>query len=108
MVLQEVITADVVHFDTKKRFDRVVSIEMFEHMKNYQVHSEGLFSRVGLCRAFRLPSFVRSHIPVVSCIAILSEPGTSAGSIAQHRIVDETRGAPVRPHLHPQEPGLPL
>ncbi|CAL5229419.1 g12740 [Coccomyxa viridis] len=32
----EVITADVVHFDTKQRFDRVVSIEMFEHMKNYQ------------------------------------------------------------------------
>ena len=37
LVLQEVITADVVTFDTKQRFDRVVSIEMFEHMKNYQV-----------------------------------------------------------------------
>ena len=35
--MQEVITADVVHFDTQQRFDRVVSIEMFEHMKNYQV-----------------------------------------------------------------------
>ncbi|EIE20597.1 methyltransferase type 11 [Coccomyxa subellipsoidea C-169] len=31
-----VITADVVEFDTKQKFDRVVSIEMFEHMKNYQ------------------------------------------------------------------------
>ena len=32
-----VMTADVVHFTTdKKRFDRVVSVEMFEHMKNYQ------------------------------------------------------------------------
>jgi cyclopropane fatty-acyl-phospholipid synthase-like methyltransferase len=34
--LQSVITADVVDFDTKQHFDRVVSIEMFEHMKNYQ------------------------------------------------------------------------
>ena len=40
VMLQEVITADVVHFDTKQRFDRVVSIEMFEHMKNYQVRCE--------------------------------------------------------------------
>ncbi|CAL8464900.1 g4435 [Coccomyxa elongata] len=31
-----VITEDVVKFDTKQKFDRVVSIEMFEHMKNYQ------------------------------------------------------------------------
>ena len=31
------ITADVVHFEaTKLAFDRVVSVEMFEHMKNYQ------------------------------------------------------------------------
>ena len=35
--MQEVITADVVQFNTQQRFDRVVSIEMFEHMKNYQV-----------------------------------------------------------------------
>jgi len=31
----EVITADMNRFDTERRFDRVVSIEMFEHMKNY-------------------------------------------------------------------------
>ena len=31
-----VITEDVVVFQTAERFDRVVSIEMFEHMKNYQ------------------------------------------------------------------------
>ena len=31
------ITADVVHFEAAKlAFDRVVSVEMFEHMKNYQ------------------------------------------------------------------------
>ena len=31
----EAITADVAKFDTPRRFDRVLSIEMFEHMKNY-------------------------------------------------------------------------
>ena len=32
----EVITADVNHFSTDRRFDRVFSIEMFEHLKNYE------------------------------------------------------------------------
>ncbi len=32
-----VITADMNTFDTPERFDRVVSIEMFEHMRNYRV-----------------------------------------------------------------------
>ena len=32
----EVITADVNTLDLSKKFDRVVSIEMFEHMRNYQ------------------------------------------------------------------------
>jgi cyclopropane-fatty-acyl-phospholipid synthase len=32
----EVITCDVCDFDTEQRFDRVVSVEMFEHMRNYQ------------------------------------------------------------------------
>jgi cyclopropane-fatty-acyl-phospholipid synthase len=32
-----VITADMNHFDTAERFDRVVSVEMFEHMRNYRV-----------------------------------------------------------------------
>lgn len=31
----EVVTADMNDFDTDKRFDRVVSVEMFEHMRNY-------------------------------------------------------------------------
>ena len=38
----EVITANVRHFDTDRRFDRVVSIEMFEHLRNYEL----LFSRI--------------------------------------------------------------
>jgi cyclopropane-fatty-acyl-phospholipid synthase len=32
----ETITADVTHLQLDRRFDRVVSIEMFEHMKNYE------------------------------------------------------------------------
>jgi len=32
----EIITADMNQFDTDRRFDRVVSVEMFEHMRNYQ------------------------------------------------------------------------
>jgi cyclopropane-fatty-acyl-phospholipid synthase len=31
----EVFTVDMNDFDTDKRFDRVVSVEMFEHMRNY-------------------------------------------------------------------------
>jgi cyclopropane-fatty-acyl-phospholipid synthase len=38
----EVITADMNGFDTPERFDRVVSVEMFEHMRNYR----RLFHRV--------------------------------------------------------------
>jgi len=33
----EVITSDVNDFETDKRFDRVVSVEMFEHMRNYRL-----------------------------------------------------------------------
>ncbi len=32
----QIITCDMNQFDTPARFDRVVSVEMFEHMKNYQ------------------------------------------------------------------------
>jgi len=38
----EVVTADMNDFDTSQRFDRVVSVEMFEHMRNY----EELFRRI--------------------------------------------------------------
>ncbi len=38
----EVITADMNEFDTDRRFDRVVSVEMFEHMRNWRE----LFARV--------------------------------------------------------------
>jgi len=32
----QIITCDMNQFDTPARFDRVLSVEMFEHMKNYQ------------------------------------------------------------------------
>jgi cyclopropane-fatty-acyl-phospholipid synthase len=32
----KIITADINSFSTHKQFDRVVSVEMFEHMRNYQ------------------------------------------------------------------------
>ena len=38
-----VITCDMNDFDTEERFDRVVSVEMFEHMRNYRE----LYRRVG-------------------------------------------------------------
>ena len=39
----EVVTTDMNDFSTDRRFDRVVSVEMFEHMRNW----ERLFERVG-------------------------------------------------------------
>ena len=38
----QVITADMNHFSIDQRFDRIVSVEMFEHMRNYRE----LFERV--------------------------------------------------------------
>ncbi|MGC9335422.1 MAG: SAM-dependent methyltransferase [Anaerolineae bacterium] len=32
----QVLTADVAQYETQARFDRVLSVEMFEHMKNYE------------------------------------------------------------------------
>ena len=32
----EVVTADMNHFDPGRRFDRIVSLEMFEHIRNWQ------------------------------------------------------------------------
>jgi len=32
----EIVTADMNRFETDRRFDRVVSVEMFEHMRNYE------------------------------------------------------------------------
>jgi cyclopropane-fatty-acyl-phospholipid synthase len=37
-----IVTADMNVFETEKRFDRIVSVEMFEHMRNYQSLMERL------------------------------------------------------------------
>ena len=42
-----VVTADVTTYQTKETFDRVVSVEMFEHMKNYQVPLSGFSTYMG-------------------------------------------------------------
>jgi cyclopropane-fatty-acyl-phospholipid synthase len=38
----EIITADINGFSTEKEFDRIVSVEMFEHLRNYEL----LFERI--------------------------------------------------------------
>ncbi len=38
----EVVTCDINRFETERRFDRVVSVEMFEHLRNYAL----LFERI--------------------------------------------------------------
>lgn len=42
LVNVDIVTADMNDFATERRFDRVVSVEMFEHMRNY----EALMSRI--------------------------------------------------------------
>ncbi len=59
LVNLEVVTADAARFDTDQRFDRVVSIEMFEHMRNV----EALLARIArwLAPDGRLLVHVFSH-----------------------------------------------
>jgi len=40
----EVVTCDMNDFSTERRFDRVVSVEMFEHMRNYELLLERVAS----------------------------------------------------------------
>jgi len=55
----EVITADMRDFETSDRFDRVVSVEMFEHMRNY----EKLFEKIArfMTPEAKLFSHIFSH-----------------------------------------------
>ncbi len=46
----EVVTSDINSFETQRRFDRIVSVEMFEHMRNWRrllQESAGLLERDG-------------------------------------------------------------
>ena len=65
----EIVTADINVFDTAERYDRVVSVEMFEHMRNYALLLEKihhwtnpgatLFVHVFAHRRFAYPFEVR-------------------------------------------------
>jgi cyclopropane-fatty-acyl-phospholipid synthase len=43
----EVLTADMNEFDTDRRFDRIVSVEMIEHMRNYRLLLQKIASWLG-------------------------------------------------------------
>jgi cyclopropane-fatty-acyl-phospholipid synthase len=55
----EVITANIVDWETSKKYDRIISIEMLEHMKNYEM----LFAKLKhwLCRDGKLFAHIFCH-----------------------------------------------
>lgn len=59
----EIQTADMREFDTTRQFDRVVSVEMFEHMRNYEL----LLQRIA--GWLRLEGKLLVHIFVHRCLA---------------------------------------
>lgn len=63
-----VVTADVVEYQAKGTFDRVMSVEMFEHMKNYQV---GLWDE-GF-KAQGVHSVVEMHVVVGKGMLLISD-----------------------------------
>ena len=66
-----VVTSDINDFDPGKKFDRVVSVEMFEHLRNYQVilervaqwlHDDGrLFLHIFCHRELQYPFETEGH-----------------------------------------------
>ena len=61
----EIVTADMNEFDTERRFDRVVSVEMFEHMRNYRqlLSKVASWSRAGAMLFVHVFSHVRFAYP---------------------------------------------
>jgi hypothetical protein len=55
-----VITADMNTFQAEGFFDRVISVEMFEHMKNYQVGSHLLHAMLAISWARASPEIYQS------------------------------------------------
>jgi len=74
----EVITADMNGFDTAQRFDRVVSVEMFEHMRNY----EELMARIA--RWLKPDGRLFVHIFVHRQYAYLFEPQDETDWMARY------------------------
>jgi cyclopropane-fatty-acyl-phospholipid synthase len=73
-----VITADVAAFDTDERFDRVVSVEMLEHVRNH----EALFARVARWLSPGGCCFV--HVFAHRELAYLYETGGEEAWMARH------------------------
>ena len=74
----QVITADMNVFEAPGKFDRVVSVEMFEHMRNYEI----LLSRVGSWMQDDARLFI--HIFTHSRFAYPFEVADASDWMAQH------------------------
>ena len=74
----EVVTADMNDFDTERRFDRIVSVEMFEHMRNYGE----LLRRISSCSRPEALLFV--HVFSHSRFAYPFEVRDASDWMAQH------------------------
>jgi len=59
----KVLTHDMNQFDINKKFDRIVSVEMFEHMRNYQVLFEKLNRWLKPDGKFMMHIFCHRNIP---------------------------------------------
>jgi cyclopropane-fatty-acyl-phospholipid synthase len=59
----EVITADMNEFTTLRRFDRVVSVEMFEHMRNHALLFERIAGWLDAHGKFFMHIFVHRSVP---------------------------------------------
>ena len=59
----EVITADMNDFSTDEQFDRIVSVEMFEHMRNYQKLFQKVSNWLLPDGEFFMHIFVHRHSP---------------------------------------------
>ena len=94
----EVITADVNELDLERRFDRVVSVEMFEHMRNY----EALMARIAVVARGRRPLLRPSLLPPRVRVRVRLELD---GAALLHRRDDALRrpAAALRPRPPPLE-----
>ena len=59
----EIITADMNDFNTDKEFDRVVSVEMFEHMRNYRELFKRIHGWLASEGKFFMHIFVHRSVP---------------------------------------------
>jgi len=59
----EVITRDMNDFDTERRYDRVVSVEMFEHMRNHALLFERIAGWLKPGGAFFMHIFCHRDVP---------------------------------------------